>query len=70
MSHPTPTDQLSQYVYATAPTGDHTSYEVRTDGQGTAMLIAHRDDDSRPSSVDWHDVQWSRQQTSDWGDMT
>jgi len=62
MTHP-----LSDYRYATAPTGDHPDYEARTDGDGTALLIAHCDDDARPSRVDWYGHQWAKDQTDDWG---
>jgi len=64
------TDQQSAYRYATAPTGDHPDYEARTDGAGTALLVAHRDDSARPSGVEWQRHQWAQEQTSDWSDTT
>jgi len=59
-------ENLDNARYALATEGDSPSYEARTHN-GDALLVAHKFDSSRPSTVDWYDVQWAREQTSDWG---
>jgi len=60
------TDPDTWVSFATA-LAYHELGDTDTDGVG---FVAHKDDDARPSSVDWHDVKWAREQTSDWPSTT